>query len=260
MPGRCRLRDLIRKRYPEMNSDQILALAAADRVFVDGERVRDPSQTVSGKGDLRIVHEQSYVSRAGEKLEAALEVFPVETKQKVFVDAGSSTGGFTDCLLRFGAKKVHAVDVGYNLMDYRLRQDSRVLLHERTGVMELGSLDPTADAAVADLSFRSLAGAVEHLLSLVREGWMIGLIKPQFEIPPNTPDFSGVVHDREMRVKIIRDLLVRLEQGGIAARSLIASPLKGATGNQEYLSLFVKHGCFGGPFIDPHKVGLLLTQ
>ncbi|MCF7929499.1 MAG: TlyA family RNA methyltransferase [Spirochaetales bacterium] len=242
-----------------MNSDQILTLAAAGRVCVDGERVRDPSQTVSDNGELRIIQEKAYVSRAGEKLEAALETFPVEIKQKVFVDAGSSTGGFTDCLLRYGAQKVHAVDVGYNLIDYRLRQDPRVILHERTGVMDLGFLEPPADAAVVDLSFRSLAGAVEHLLSLMREEWVIGLIKPQFEIPRDTPGFSGVVQDRDMRLEIVRGLLVRLEKAGVATRSLIASPLKGTSGNQEYLSLFVKHGSSGGPFVDPHDLELLIT-
>jgi 23S rRNA (cytidine1920-2'-O)/16S rRNA (cytidine1409-2'-O)-methyltransferase len=163
---------------------------------------------------------------------------------RVWLDAGCSTGGFTHCLLLRGASLVHAVDVGYNLLDWRLRQLSRVRLHERTNIMGLESLQPRPQAAVADLSFRSMAGAAARILELVADNELYGLIKPQFERKyfrggagdAGLGEFSGVVSDQDTQ-SILGDVAERLAAEGIRLERLAPAGLRGRTGNQEYNAL-----------------------
>ncbi len=241
-------------------------------MLVNGERIRDPALRVAADALIEMPSRQRYVSRGGEKLHAALEEWSAPVRGKVFLDAGASTGGFTDCLLQFGARAVHAVDVGYNQLDYRLRRDSRVIVHERTNLMHLESLDPPADAAVADLSFRSLRGAARKLLSLSGEGWAIVLVKPQFEFasalkragagrspgsrgrgrspvrgrsaPRDVADFNsatnfeaGVVRDPDVLQEILLSLRRDLAADGITVQGELASPVAGRRGNREFLFL-----------------------
>ena len=189
-------------------------------------------------------------SRAGYKLLHALERFDVPVNDKVVLDAGAATGGFTDCLLRRGARHVHCVDVAYGMLAYRLRSDPRTSVHERTNVMHLraGRLEPEPDAAVCDLSFRSLRGAAARLLELTREGWLIALIKPQFEwraVPPRqrtapgerTERFDGLVRGADAIVAVISKLQADLAVEGIAIRRCTLAPLSGRRGNREVLGL-----------------------
>jgi len=227
---------LLEHRYPDLESEELYARILCGEVIVDGGVIRDPKLPVSSLAELRFSGFRP-VSRGGEKLATALDAFPVLVKGKVFIDAGCSTGGFTQCLLERGASCVHAVDVGYNLLDYSLRNDPRVAVHERTNIMDFRDPDPVPQAAVADLSFRSIGGAAGHILDLTREGWMIALVKPQFEWKDPPPDFSGVVSRPEDRAQILARVAEILSGQGLGILGAVASAVPGRKGNQEYLFL-----------------------
>lgn len=232
---------LLRTIYPDEKKDELFARVLCGEVFVDGERVKDPKRPVPTDAHVELAG-RGFVSRGGEKLDAALAAWEIEVAGKVFLDAGSSTGGFTDCLLQRGAARVHAVDVGYNQLAWRLRQDRRVIVHESTNITAVEHLDPPADGAVCDLSFRSLTGVSRSLLQLTRERRFIALLKPQFEWTDAPARFDGVVRRREDAHRIIAETLTALAAEGVHAQRLMASPVRGRRGNREYLVL-----CTGEP-------------
>ena len=158
------------------------------------------------------------------------------------LDAGSSTGGFTDCLLQNGAKAVHSVDVGFNLLDFKIRNDSRVVVHEKQNIMTLAKEDlvPAPRAAVADLSFRSIKGAASHILDLVGDTWLIALIKPQFEVPKWQENFFGVIEDPDLMKQTLTNVYENLQQDGVGILRATVSPIKGHKGNTEFLALLEK--------------------
>jgi len=156
------------------------------------------------------------------------------------VDAGASTGGFTHALLLRGASTVHAVDVGYNQLAYTLRADSRVVVHERTNITEISALNPEPHFAVADLSFRSLCGVATHLLGLTSEGWGIVLLKPQYEWRDADSGFDGRVPEGAVD-DIVKDTLNRLAGEGVFAHAFTESPIRGGSGNREFLVLIRDH-------------------
>ncbi|TVQ40643.1 MAG: TlyA family RNA methyltransferase [Spirochaetaceae bacterium] len=250
-----RLLRVLRQREPDTPPKELYARIVCGQIYVNGERVRDPAAAVEPGAAIEY-RRRRYVSRGGDKLHAALAEWRIPVAGKVFLDAGASSGGFTDCLLQFGAACVHAVDVGYNQLDYRLRSDPRVAVHERTNLMTLPALDPPADAAVADLSFRSLHGAAGKLLSLSADGWAIVLVKPQFELAAalrrrSTPSRSagsvrdaegGVVRDRGVLLQTLLRLAGQLDSDRIAVRRVLASPIAGRRGNREFLFLIARAG------------------
>ncbi|MFP4372701.1 MAG: TlyA family RNA methyltransferase [Spirochaetaceae bacterium] len=231
------LLSLLQRIYPDEEKDELFARVLCGEVVVDGERVRDPKRPTAPTAEIELAGRR-FVSRGGEKLEAALSAWDIDVEGKVFLDAGASTGGFTDCLLQRGAERVHAVDVGFNQLAYSLRRDGRVIVHESTNITEVALLDPPADAAVCDLSFRSLSGVSGRLLALSRERWFIALVKPQFEWKDPPPSFDGVVRRREDALAILADTFRRLAAEGAHARRLLASPIRGRRGNDEFLALF----------------------
>ena len=158
------------------------------------------------------------------------------------LDAGSSTGGFSDCLIQNGAKAVHSVDVGFNLLDFKLRSDNRVIVHEKQNIMTLQKedLDPAPQAAVADLSFRSINGAASHVLDLVGGTWMIALIKPQFEVPKWQENFFGVVEDPVLMRSTLENVHERLASDEVGIFDATVSPIKGHKGNTEFLAMLRK--------------------
>jgi 23S rRNA (cytidine1920-2'-O)/16S rRNA (cytidine1409-2'-O)-methyltransferase len=192
-----------------------------------------------------------YVSRGGFKLEKALKEFGLDVTGLVMLDAGSSTGGFTDCLLQNGASAVHSVDVGFNLLDYKIRNDARVVVHERQNIMILEKQDivPAAQAAVADLSFRSIKGAASHILDLVGHTWMVALIKPQFEVPRWQENFFGVIEDPALMRSTLEGVYENLTSDGIGILHATVSPIKGHKGNTEFLALLRNADC-GESFLD----------
>ena len=237
---RIRLLELLETRFPETGKKELHAMTVCGEVYVDGERIRDPGHMTDPRAEVT-VNRSPYVSRGGIKLEKALDTWSIPVEGKVFLDAGSSTGGFTDCLLKHGAETVHSVDVGYNQIDYSLRRDSRVILNERTNLMDVTGLDPPPHAATADLSFRSIVTAAAKLLELTLEGWAIVLIKPQFEYAarPRTGagDFGGVIDEPEILAEILADTTAALESRSIPVARLLESPIRGRKGNREFLAL-----------------------
>lgn len=227
---------LLRRTWPERTSDELTALVLCKNIYVDGELVTDPKQSVSPGSSVDIIYPR-YVSRGGCKLEEALRRFKVDVTGLTAIDAGSSTGGFTDCLLQNGAQKVYSIDVGFNLLDYRLRTDSRVAVCEKTNIMEFST---ACDIAVADLSFRSIHGAASHMLDLSRSGLLIALIKPQFELRGQIDGFEGVVKDKGLLLEIVTSVYDQLCAEGLGVHDLCQSPIKGRKGNTEFLFLIGK--------------------
>ena len=229
---------LLRLRDPSLSKDRAAALVSCRNVYVNGELCTDPRQTFSPDCAIDIIFPK-YVSRGGFKLEKALSEFGTDVSGLVMLDAGSSTGGFTDCLLQNGARAVHSVDVGFNLLDFRIRNDSRVVVHEKQNIMTLekGDIDPPAQAAVADLSFRSIKGAARHILDLVGGTWIIALVKPQFEVPRWQENFHGVVEDPALMRETLVNVYGNLESEGVGIHMATVSPIKGHKGNTEFLAL-----------------------
>lgn len=234
------LLQLLMSRYgKEYTKDQLTAFIACKNVYANGELSTDSRQLFSEECVLSLSFEQ-YVSRGGYKLEHALDSFSLSVEGLVMLDAGSSTGGFTDCLLQRGAKLVHSVDVGYNQLDWRLRTDKRVLVHEKQNIMTLEQLDPPCQAAVCDLSFRTIGDAASHILSLVGNTWLIALIKPQFEVPKDLEDFTGVITDLGLLTEVMHTVYSFLSEEGVGIHALAMSPLTGHKGNKEFLALLKK--------------------
>jgi 23S rRNA (cytidine1920-2'-O)/16S rRNA (cytidine1409-2'-O)-methyltransferase len=236
---RVRLLDELVRRFPERPARELAALVVRGLVRVDGEPVRKPGTPVRPDAAMDVPAAAPWVSRGGEKLAAALAAWRFDVGGRVMLDAGSSTGGFTDCLLASGASLVHCVDVGRAQLAWKLRIDPRVRVHEGMNVMDLGphDLEPVPDRAVADLSFRSLRGAAPAILALTREGLGIFLCKPQFEWSDHPPDFHGVVHDRRDLAAILHRLVADLWDEGAFTRRITASPIEGRKGNREFLLL-----------------------
>jgi 23S rRNA (cytidine1920-2'-O)/16S rRNA (cytidine1409-2'-O)-methyltransferase len=214
------------------------ALIMAGQIRVDGELVVKPSDKVSTSAEVLIDEGNAFVSRGGNKLLAALEAFAVNVSGKVCADVGASTGGFTDCLLQHGASKVYAIDVGYGILHWKLRQDVRVIVMERTNARFLEVLPEPVELVSVDASFISLS----YLLPVIknwfsgRDGSMIALIKPQFEAGrEQARQHAGVIKDEAVHVEVLHRVLSQAEEIGYSVRGLIASPIKGPKGNIEFL-------------------------
>lgn len=222
---------------PHAPRERLISLILCGDVEFDGEVVRDPKSLVRPECSVEF-HSGSFVSRGGLKLEHALDTWHIDPRGKVVVDAGASTGGFTDALLRHGAAAVHAVDVGYNQLDYRLRTDPRVHVHERTNIMDVTRLEPRPHFGVIDLSFRSLRGAARHTLELTLESFVVALLKPQFEWRDPPGSFDGRVPDDRVD-SIVTSTLEGLREESLAHAELTESPIRGRGGNREFLVLLV---------------------
>ncbi len=211
----------------------------AGKVLVNDAVMDKPGSLV--KVDARILVKQDdnpYVSRGGLKLEKALNHFPVSVQGATCLDIGASTGGFTDCLLKFGAKKVYAVDVGYGQLDWTLRQDDRVEVIERTNIRHLAyeTINEAVDMVVADTSFISLKTVIPAAEKFMKEGTRIlALIKPQFEAGKENVGKGGVVKDPEIRQMVIKDIQSFFIQRGYQVNDVVASPILGPKGNEEFI-------------------------
>ena len=207
-------------------------------VEVNGVMVDKPGHQILESADISLKKTYPpYVSRGGLKLEAGLDFFSVDVKGKILLDAGASTGGFTDCLLQRGAKKVIAVDVGYGQFHYRLRQDPRVMLLEKTNIRYLkpGDINTPVEGAVIDVSFISLRLAVPAVSDLLgKPAFMLPLIKPQFEVERGKVGKGGVVRDPSLHQEVIRQLGQFFEGLEWRVMGHMASPLLGPKGNREF--------------------------
>jgi 23S rRNA (cytidine1920-2'-O)/16S rRNA (cytidine1409-2'-O)-methyltransferase len=223
--------------------DEAARIVMAGAVSVSGRRIDKPGERVPLDVDLYVRATAKHVSRGGGKLEAALDGFAIEAAGRVCLDAGCSTGGFTDCLLQRGAARVYAVDVGYGQLAWSLRNDPRVVLFERTNVRSLraADLDPAPSLVVVDLSFVSLREILPALVELcARPGELVVLVKPQFELPRALVP-GGVVQDPALRSRAVEQVAASARDLGLAVRGPIESPVPGAEGNRES---FLALACF----------------
>jgi 23S rRNA (cytidine1920-2'-O)/16S rRNA (cytidine1409-2'-O)-methyltransferase len=219
------------------------ALVMAGAVLADEQLVNKSSEVFPPDVKIRIKdHATSlYVGRGGLKLEAALREFNIDAGGLICLDVGSSTGGFTDCLLQHGARKVVAIDVGHNQMDWRLRNDSRVELREGVNARYLQAEDfaEKFDLATIDVSFISATKILPAVAPLMKaSGRIITLIKPQFEVGKGEVGKGGIVRDSEQHQRVIAEVHAAAESLGLSPRGLIESPIRGAEGNIEFLTTY----------------------
>ena len=215
------------------------ALIMEGRVMSGDRKILSSSELLPPEAPLRVRGElDPYVSRGAHKLRRALEVFDIDLHGKVCMDIGCSTGGFTDVMLRAGAGLVYAIDVGYNVLDYRLRSDSRVRCMERTNARNLESawFDPLPGFGATDVSFISLKLILPPALRVLpHDGRFVALIKPQFEATPEQVGEKGVVRDPEVHARVLEDITTFAHSLGWRVNGLDYSPIRGPEGNIEFL-------------------------
>jgi 23S rRNA (cytidine1920-2'-O)/16S rRNA (cytidine1409-2'-O)-methyltransferase len=220
------------------------ALVMAGVVLVNEKRAEKPSETYDADAAIRIKGESPesrYVSRAGLKLERALEEFRVDPTELMCLDIGSSTGGFTDCLLQHGARHVTCVDVGTNQLAWRLRNDSRVEVRENTNARNLtpDDFETGFGLIVMDVSFISVVKILPALLNLLADGGrIITLIKPQFEVGRGEVGKGGIVRETEKHERVVDEINDFAKSLGLAVDGVIESPILGAEGNKEFLAIY----------------------
>jgi 23S rRNA (cytidine1920-2'-O)/16S rRNA (cytidine1409-2'-O)-methyltransferase len=240
--GKERLDVLLVERGLAATREKARALILAGNVLVDGQRADKPGHTFPAACPIELVKGLPYVSRGGKKLEAALDAFHIEVRDRTCLDIGASTGGFTDCLLQRGARRVYAVDVGAGQLDWRLRNDPRVAVREGINAryLNLEHIGELVDLAVCDVSFISVTLILSPMLALLRpDGEMVILVKPQFEVGRGKVGKGGIVRDPALHTEVcerVREVVVGM---GLTA-SLMESPVLGAEGNKEFL-LYARH-------------------
>jgi 23S rRNA (cytidine1920-2'-O)/16S rRNA (cytidine1409-2'-O)-methyltransferase len=237
--GKVRLDRLLSTRGLAETREKAQAIIIAGQVLVNGQKQDKAGTLVPEDADIRILGETlRYVSRGGLKLEAALQEFSVSAEGKTALDVGASTGGFTDCLLQHGCQKVYAVDVGYGQMAWKLRQDPRIVVVERTNIR---GIDPNLvpvliDLCVIDVSFISLEKVVPPIRKfLAPHAGIVALIKPQFEVGRDLVGKGGIVRDEAARTAAVEKVADFFRDSGFDVKGVIPSPITGQDGNVEYL-------------------------
>ncbi len=255
---------LVTKKLIE-SKEKARALILGGKVLVNGAKADKAGTFVRPDVSVEILQKMPYVSRGGLKLEAALKNFNIDVRGKIAMDVGASTGGFTDCLLQFGAKRVYAVDVGYGQLAWELRNDSRVILLEKTNIRYLNEkirdqgsgfrpkspvgtsslygsqgledlIKSNIDIATIDVSFISLLKVIPKVLEfLTHKGEIVALIKPQFEVARKDVGKGGVVKDEIKRLEVVEKIKKNAIDMGLEVKGVIKSPLVGPKGNVEYL-------------------------
>ena len=220
------------------------ALIMAGVVFVNQQKVDKAGEMIKEDAVVEVRgHDIGYVSRGGLKLEKAMKTFPITLEGKICADIGASTGGFTDCMLQNGAARVYAVDVGYGQLDWKLRNDPRVVCLERTNARYLDheQVPDVLDFASIDVSFISLKLIFPALYNLLREGGEIAcLIKPQFEAGPEKVGKKGVVRDPKVHLEVLENFLTHAKDNHFTVLGITYSPIRGPEGNIEYLGYLRK--------------------
>jgi 23S rRNA (cytidine1920-2'-O)/16S rRNA (cytidine1409-2'-O)-methyltransferase len=214
-------------------------LIMAGQVRVDDQVVLKPATKFENSVNITVDLGPRYVSRGGEKLAAALDHFQINLQGKICADVGASTGGFTDCMLQAGAQKVYAIDVGRGILDWRLRQDERVVVFENTNARYLVSVDEPVNFVTVDVSFISLKIMLPVICGWFRSpgGEAVVLIKPQFEAGrKEVQRGKGVIRSPEVHARVIRSVLEAAQDSGYEINGVIRSPLTGPKGNQEFLA------------------------
>ena len=244
MSKKIRLDVLLVERGFQESRQKAQAVIMAGSVFVAGQRVDKPGTAVAEDAQIEVRGGGlRYVSRGGLKLEKAMQTWPITLEGKTCADIGASTGGFTDCMLQNGAEKVYAVDVGYGQLDWKLRNDPRVVCLERTNARYLSheEVPDELDFASIDVSFISLKLIFPALYQLLREGGEIAcLIKPQFEAGREKVGKKGVVRDPAVHLEVLENFLGHAKENNFTVLGITYSPIRGPEGNIEYLGYLRK--------------------
>jgi 23S rRNA (cytidine1920-2'-O)/16S rRNA (cytidine1409-2'-O)-methyltransferase len=234
--ARSRIDVLLVERGLVDSRQQARAVLLAGDIRVDGATVTKPGIMVPSGAAVEVLQRPAYVSRGGDKLAHALAVFGIDPSGMTCVDIGASTGGFTDVLLQNGARRVYAVDVGYGVLDYRLRQDERVVVMERTNARDLEPLPELCDLAVFDVSFIGLEKVIPAVRrSLKPDARLVVLLKPQFQARREEVGKKGVVKDGSVHAAVIGRFVAWCADNGLHLLGLTLSPVIGPAGNREFL-------------------------
>jgi|YNPBryantNP2012_1023418.scaffolds.fasta_scaffold01714_3 23S rRNA (cytidine1920-2'-O)/16S rRNA (cytidine1409-2'-O)-methyltransferase len=245
-----RLDELLTERNLAPSRAQAQRLIRAGLVRVQGHVTDKPGTRVAVDAEITLDSRPRFVSRGGEKLEAALVRFGVDVRGLVVADVGASTGGFTDCLLQHGASRVYAIDVGYGQLDWRLRNDPRVVVMERVNARYLERLPEPVELVTIDVSFISLTLILPAAVRwLTDTGHVVALIKPQHEAGRSDVGKGGVVRDPLVHRRVLTKVLASAADSGLGLQGLIPSPLRGPAGNIEFLAHWVP----GAGVIEAHE-------
>lgn len=240
MSNKKRLDLKLSELYPAYSRRQIQSWIMQGKVIVNDAVITKNGILIPD--DARIilnVEEPKYVSRAGFKLEKALDHFNIDVTDLVALDAGLSTGGFSDCLLQRGIKKIYGVDVGYGQVHEKIRNNPHVVVMERTNLREVRDLGEKVDLATLDLSFISVLKVMEAITSVMKDdGQLIVLIKPQFEARREDVGRGGIIKDPAVHQRVIEQVTKGVQATGFSCVGVIESPIEGATGNKEFLAYF----------------------
>ena len=214
------------------------ALTMAGEVVVEGKAIIKPGTLVNEEAAITILEPPPFVSRGGLKLEHAIDQFQLDVSSKVVTDVGASTGGFTDCLLKHGASRVYAIDVGYGQLDYHLRQDSRVVVIDRVNARYPIPLPEKVDLTTIDVSFISVEKVIPSVARLLKDdGYLLVLIKPQFEAKRGEVGKGGVIKQPIVHARVLGHFIAWAIEHRFRLGGLVASPILGASGNKEFFIL-----------------------
>ena len=241
---RNNLLNILCKGYPNFTRKELTVLILTGKVYVNSHKERNPKALILKNSKIQLIENESrqFVSRGGNKLFESLEAFDIIIKDKICVDVGASTGGFTDCLLQNGARLVYAVDVGFNQLAYKLRVDSRVKIFEKTNIFDIHQFDIKPDLAVIDVSFRSVVSICANLIDKLSNQLIIALIKPQFELKGlglDLKNFNGIVESKYLG-QILEKVIKKFYDNNLQVKDILKLKTKGRKGNQEFMFLIVK--------------------
>ena len=240
---RLRLDKLLVEKKLVDSREKAQSYILAGIVFVNDQKISKSGTEVPEDSKILIkTAPYSWVSRGGVKLDHAIKEFKIIVSEKTCMDVGASTGGFTDCLLYYGAKKVYAIDVGTNQLDWKIRKDRRVVVHEKTNFryFQKSHIPEDIDLVVIDVSFIGLDKILPHVTNFIHEeSDIIALIKPQFEAGKNDVPRGGIIRDPAMQTKVIEKIKTLCKDLKLKVQGIIESPILGTAGNKEYL-IYVK--------------------
>ncbi|MBU1007784.1 TlyA family RNA methyltransferase [Candidatus Dependentiae bacterium] len=244
MKEKKRLDKLVFEQHPDLSRTYIQSIIMQGKVLVNGQSCVKPGTMLASDAELTITaKEPKYVSRAGLKLERALDHFDINVNGLVALDSGISTGGFSDCLLQRGAKRVYGVDVGYGQVHEKVSSNPRLTLMERTNLRHLERLPELVDLVTLDLSFISILKVMPAVSRLIKpDGKIILLIKPQFEAERHEIGRGGIVKSELVHERVIEKIRLGMEEFGFVMDGIVDSPITGAKGNKEFLALFLHNG------------------
>ena len=235
--AKVRLDKLLIQRGLVENPEKAIAVIMAGKVLVQGNVIDKPGTEVQHDAEITLLKDSPYVGRGGLKLEGVLNYFSIDVKSATVVDVGASTGGFTDCLLKKGAGKVFAIDVGKGLLDWRLRNDKRVVVLEGKNVryLEFKDIGEKIDIAVIDVSFISLEKVIPKVKEFLKnKGTILALIKPQFEAKKTEVGAKGIIRDPAIHNMVIDKINIYCLNFGFVVKGVCESSIKGTKGNKEF--------------------------